>query len=251
VNDNYAGAARFYDLFAGDDDLGFFLKAAEDSGGPCLEFGVGTGRVALEIAKRGFLVVGIDLSASMLAAAREKLARETEEVRDRLSLIRADMRFFDLKRKFGFIYSPGGGFQECLTEDDRKSCLERVRSHMAPRARLVFALWLPSLDRKYGIRRSEKPKVLPDGRRVMRSIVWHEAREGVFPIIDIFYQVYAGERLEEEHRVTSPVNILDPGQVVGMLEGSNFELLEVYGDFGMKRFEPGDEWMVIVARTRL
>lgn len=45
------------------------LRAAP---GPCLEIGVGTGRVALPLAERGLTVVGVDLSAPMLAALREK-----------------------------------------------------------------------------------------------------------------------------------------------------------------------------------
>ena len=231
--------------------MNYFLAAAKDAGGPCLELGVGTGRVALALAGNGLDVVGIDVSTGMLDVAREKLAQETTEVRERVTLVEADMRSFDLGEEFGFIYSPGGGFQECLTQEDRKGCLESVQNHMRPRGRLALALWLPSLDRAYGILRPENPRVLPDGRSVIRSIVWHEAREDEFPMIDIFYQVYSGRRLEGELQVSSVVNIVDPQQLRQALTGGGLDILEEYGDFAMHRYEPGDEWMVVLARRSI
>ena len=44
------------------------------SGGPVLELGVGTGRIAIPIAAAGISVVGVDLSAGMLAVAGEAAA---------------------------------------------------------------------------------------------------------------------------------------------------------------------------------
>src|SRR6516164_488933 len=62
-------------------DISFYLDLARRTGGEVLEIGVGTRRVALELAKAGFRVTGIDLSPDMLAIAAEKatardLARE-------------------------------------------------------------------------------------------------------------------------------------------------------------------------------
>jgi cyclopropane fatty-acyl-phospholipid synthase-like methyltransferase len=248
---SYDETASFYDLFAESDDIQFFVEQAAEAGHQCLELGVGTGRVAVELAKRGHRVVGIDISAGMLAVARDKIAREANHVDGRISVIRTDMRCFALRRRFDLLYSPGGGFQECLTKDDMDRCLERVRCHMKPKARLVLAIWLPSLDRKYGVRDFEEHEVTRDGRTVIRSIVWQEAREGMLPTIEIFHQVFTGERLKEEHRVSTVVNILDPKQLRRTLSDGGFEMLEEFGDFEMKPYEPGDEWMVTVARARL
>ena len=77
----YAGATlhvRSYDSINRSDrpvllgDISFFLDLARRAGGDVLEVGVGTGRVAVELAKSGIQVIGLDLSADMLAIAAEK-----------------------------------------------------------------------------------------------------------------------------------------------------------------------------------
>ena len=54
--------------------------------GPALEFGIGTGRIALPLAARGVSVSGIDLSEAMVARLRAKPgsdARSRRAVADR------------------------------------------------------------------------------------------------------------------------------------------------------------------------
>jgi SAM-dependent methyltransferase len=48
-------------------DIAFYFDLARRAGGEALEIGVGTGRVAVELAKAGIHVTGVDLSAAMLA----------------------------------------------------------------------------------------------------------------------------------------------------------------------------------------
>ena len=54
------------------DDIPFYLGEALSIGGPVLELGCGTGRVAIPIAQTGVNVVGIDNSDAMLEHARIK-----------------------------------------------------------------------------------------------------------------------------------------------------------------------------------
>jgi len=65
-----------YDAMAasipGGDDVAFYRSLAEQAGGPVVELGCGTGRVAIPLAEAGFDVTGIDRSAGMLARARMK-----------------------------------------------------------------------------------------------------------------------------------------------------------------------------------
>jgi SAM-dependent methyltransferase len=64
-----------------------------------LDAGCGTGRVAMELARRGLDVVGVDLDAEMLAAAREKAPL--------LDWIEADLSDVDLGRTFDGIVMAG------------------------------------------------------------------------------------------------------------------------------------------------
>lgn len=65
-------------------------------GASILDVGCGTGRHAIELARKGFSVTGIDLSAGMLEQARKKA--EAAEVA--VELIHADATSFSLEKQF-------------------------------------------------------------------------------------------------------------------------------------------------------
>jgi ubiquinone/menaquinone biosynthesis C-methylase UbiE len=68
----YDTIARIYDPWSRTvvEDVSFYVEEAVASGGPVLELGVGSGRIAVPIAAAGIEVVGVDLSAGMLDVAR-------------------------------------------------------------------------------------------------------------------------------------------------------------------------------------
>jgi len=65
-----------------------------------LELGSGTGRHAIELARRGCSVTGVDLSARMVARAREARARLPQGLRERLEFRRADATSYSPPRAF-------------------------------------------------------------------------------------------------------------------------------------------------------
>ena len=69
----YDEIASFYDPWSRSvtEDVGFYVEQALASGGPVVELAVGTGRIAVPIAKAGISVIGVDTSPEMLAVARE------------------------------------------------------------------------------------------------------------------------------------------------------------------------------------
>jgi SAM-dependent methyltransferase len=149
----YAGATlhvRSYDsINAGDrpvtrGDAGFYLDLARRSGGEVLEIGVGTGRVALQLAAAGVRVTGVDASAAMLAIAAEKAAGAG--VADRLRLECADMRTFDLAgEKFALAIVPFRAFQVLLSPEDQLAALASIRRHLRPSGFLALHLFDPDL----------------------------------------------------------------------------------------------------------
>src|SRR6266508_1976166 len=93
--------AALYDLDApsGDAAIDWFRGLARMTGGPVLELGVGSGRVAVPLAKDGTQVVGIDRSKGMLARA----AKRAKEQRAKLTLVEADVRTLSLERTFPLV----------------------------------------------------------------------------------------------------------------------------------------------------
>ena len=72
----YDRIARLYDPWSVSvvEDVPFYLERARRSGGPVVELGVGTGRIAIPIAADGIQVIGVDSSEGMLEVARERAA---------------------------------------------------------------------------------------------------------------------------------------------------------------------------------
>ena len=86
--------ARLYDVDLLEDpgDLDLYLALAARTGGPILELGVGTGRLAVPLAAAGYRVTGVDLDPAMLARARARAAAAAGAPPRRLTLHRGDAR---------------------------------------------------------------------------------------------------------------------------------------------------------------
>jgi len=77
-------------------EVDFVLEELElPSGASILDIGCGTGRHSVELAKRGYAVTGLDLSAEMLAMAAE--AADASGIR--VEWVHSDATQFSLSRK--------------------------------------------------------------------------------------------------------------------------------------------------------
>jgi SAM-dependent methyltransferase len=137
----YDQIARLYDPWSRSvvEDVPFYLEEARRSGGPVLELGVGTGRIAVPVAAAGIDVVGVDLSAGMLAVAREQaeLAGATIDLRQ------GDMRDPPVEAEFPLVLIPFRSLLHMETDADRRSVLAAVTRLLAPGGRLIFDVFAP------------------------------------------------------------------------------------------------------------
>lgn len=140
--DPFAAVAPFYDLdLEGyDDDLFLYRQLASEAGGAVLELGCGTGRVARALADEGVEVVGVDLSRSMLAIARDRLAGSD------VTFHEADFRTLELGRRFPLVLVPLGGLQHMATLDDVVLALEGAKRHVTPDGLVVIDVEAPNAD---------------------------------------------------------------------------------------------------------
>jgi len=127
-------------------DTDFYQRLASETGGPILEVGCGTGRVAAALAVDGHEVVGVDLSGPMLRLAEQRREALSADAAARLSFHRADMRTLDLGRDFALIVTPARVFQFMLTSAAQREALAALRTHLRPNGRLVLDLFDPRLD---------------------------------------------------------------------------------------------------------
>src|SRR3954470_18082966 len=84
-------------------DVAFYVELARAADGPVVELAVGTGRVAIPVARAtGRPVIGIDSSQGMLAQARSRAV----EAGVALDLREADIRELELEEPAALIYCP-------------------------------------------------------------------------------------------------------------------------------------------------
>jgi SAM-dependent methyltransferase len=129
-----------------DGDIDFYRGLARETGGPILEVGCGTGRVATALVADGHEVLGVDLSAPMLRLAELRRAALPPDAAARLTFDQADMATLDLGRDFALVVAPSRVFQFMLTTDAQRQALVALRSHLRRDARLVLDLFDPLFD---------------------------------------------------------------------------------------------------------
>ena len=100
-----------------------------------LDAGCGTGRVAIELVRRGIDCVGVDLDREMLAAASQKAPT--------LDWVEADLKDFNLGRTFD-IAVLAGNVMIFVLPGSEKAVLRNVASHLEPHGVLVAGFQLGS-----------------------------------------------------------------------------------------------------------
>jgi SAM-dependent methyltransferase len=115
------------------EDLPFWRQLAAESGGPVLDIGAGTGRVALELARAGHTVTALDLDAVLLDELRARAAGLAVDT------VVGDARTFALGRRFALCIVPMQTIQ-LLGGPGRRAFLARAREHLLERGLLAIAL---------------------------------------------------------------------------------------------------------------
>ncbi len=147
--DTYGNAfADVYDAWYGDlGDLDAVVDAvataAELVDGAVLELGVGTGRIAIPLAARGFEVVGVDASAAMVDQLVAKPG--SGEVETHLVDLR-DVGTIPHAARFGVVFAAFNTLLNLATADDRRRCFDGLVEVMAPDGRLAIEAVVPGPD---------------------------------------------------------------------------------------------------------
>jgi SAM-dependent methyltransferase len=140
-----------------DVDLPLWRELAEERGGPVLDLGCGTGRVALDLAARGHDVTALDVDADLVA----ELGRRARDRDLRVTTVVADARSFELDRSYPLAIAPMQVAQ-LLGPEGMSAMLERVHAALAPGGLLAVAL----ADPFEAVPPGEALMPLPDMREV-------------------------------------------------------------------------------------
>jgi SAM-dependent methyltransferase len=109
--------------------------------GAALELGIGTGRIALPLARRGVRVHGIDLSAAMVARLRAKPGA------DRIGVTIGDFATTTVEGSFSVAYLVFNTINNLTTQDGQVACFQNVAAHLEPGGCFVIEVGVPALQR--------------------------------------------------------------------------------------------------------
>lgn len=259
-----AALARLYDLDLAEDpgDLDLYLALAERTGDPIVELAVGTGRVAVLLARAGHHVIGVDADEAMLARARVRANAATPKngsPAPRVTLFRRDM--VEVRRADLGPDLAGGAHLAILALNSILLLADRARQRavlatmaglLAPGGVAAVDVWLPQIDdlaRFDGRLSLEWLRTDPDtGREVMKqAAAWYDDASRIVTLTTIFDEAEPGGA---PHRWTrsDALRLITADELTSFAEDAGVIVERLAGDHDLGEFGPGSERAVLIAR---
>jgi SAM-dependent methyltransferase len=228
----YDAIAELYDPWSVSvtEDIGFYVDEARRAGGPVVELGIGTGRIAVPVAADGIHVIGIDSSPGMLEVCGRRAALAGVELDLRLG----DLRDPPVDERVPLVICPFRSYLHMHTHAHRRQALAAARDLLLDDGRLVFDVFAPA------------PDDITDthGR-------WLEREPGIF------------ERAEwdtDGHTLTLSVRgrgnettltlaWVEPHAWRALLEETGFEIEATYGWFDRRPYDGGEDTIFVARRA--
>jgi SAM-dependent methyltransferase len=231
VSSPYDAIAELYDPWSVSvvEDVGFYLDEARRSGGPVVELGVGTGRIAVPIAAEGIRVIGIDSSRGMLDVCARRAALAGVEVDLRVG----DLRDPPVRERVPLVICPFRSLLHMHTDEDRRAVLGAVQNLLLSGGRFVFDVFTPATD-----------DIAHTHDR------WLEREPGIFELArwDETARTLTLTVRGPDGETTMALAWLSVDEWRALLEGAGFEVEACYGWFDRTPFKGQDDSVWIVRK---
>jgi len=239
----YDPLASIYDLeYDHDYDLPFWLSLAAREAGPIIEWGAGTGRIAVPLAAAGHAVTAVELSAGMVERGRSK--------NQSVGWILGDMRSADPGHRYGMAICTFNSFLCMRSIDDALVFLRNAREHLVPGGLLGIEVSAFSPEELAGgpELRHDFTRDLPDGRLDRFSVSTYDAATQLMRM-RLFYERYDASGVlatRRAHDLTIRTTTRD--ELILMLRLAGFETEAVYGGFEAEPFTSASDYLLALAR---
>ena len=127
----------------GDEEAAVEFLARRAGEGPILELAIGTGRLALPLAERGFRVDGIDIAPAMVDRLRAKPGG------DAISVVIGDFADVAVSGEYALVFVAWNSFFNLLTQEDQLRCFANVVPRLAEGGRFVIEAFSPAFLYRY------------------------------------------------------------------------------------------------------
>jgi len=208
------------------EDVPFYVSLAVDTAGPLVELAVGSGRVAIPVARAtGRTVIGVDSSPAMLAQARAAAS----DAGVALDLREGDMRDLELAEPAGLVYCPYRALLHLPTWADRRRVFERVARSLRRGGKFAWNVF--AFDHHVAARQ--------DGQRQDTPVPHHVAYDVADNRIDL--------RLDDGS--TTSLWWATKNEWLGLIDVAGLELEALYGGFDRSPLtEESREYVFVAVR---
>ncbi len=232
-NKVFANYGKYYDLIYLDKDYDrecdfleeIFSKFSEKRPNRILDVGCGTGGHALRLAKRGYDVIGIDFSKSMIRIANDK-ARERDVLYKKPDFVVMDARYLGFVNHFDACIAMFAVVSYITSNRDLLLFFRETRHLLRENSLFIFDFW-------YGpavliVKPSERIKSIRDGDLTVIRIAKPEL-DILNHVCKVRYSllILKGNMLIDEVFEEHVVRYFFPQEILHYLEENNFELLEL------------------------
>jgi len=188
--------------------------------GRALELGIGTGRIALPLARRGVPVHGIDLSSAMLARLRAKPGA------DAVGVTVGDFASATVDGRFAVAYLVFNTIMNLTMQAEQVACFANVASHLEPGGCFLVEVGVPELQR---LPPGETARAFHVGEARWGIDEYDVARQG---LVSHHFEVVDG-RLE---RFSAPFRYVWPAELDLMAQLAGMRLRDRWGGWRREPF---------------
>jgi len=230
----YDPIARVYDPWSTGviEDISFYVEEALAAGGPVVELGVGTGRIAIPTAMAGVRVIGVDSSPGMLEVCGEHA--RTAGVAERLDLRLGDLRRPPVDERVKLVTCPFRAYLHLASDEERLEALTAARKLLRRGGQLVFDVFTPSaedIEETHGL--------------------WLEREPGIFERADWDSDAQTLTLSVRGQLGESTMTLwwLEPERWQTLLAEAGFALDACYGWFDRRPYAGGEDSVWVARRT--
>lgn len=223
-------------------DIPFWIESVNMYGKPVLELTCGTGRIITEILDRSHQSTGIDNSESMLSVARNKSPY--------INWINADVRNFNLNRKFPLIIFPYNAFCHFLKSSDVTNCLSCIKDHLTTDGTLIIDIFNPSSQYLMELlsNRTRHLSTFRDHHKQQQvtmkmNRVYSESKQVINAKLIFEFSDSQSNSIEEFQ-----YKVYFPQEIDNLVKQNSFSIQDKFGDFKWSPFNADSSRQILVCK---
>lgn len=220
-----------------------FARYADEKPKLVLDMACGSGSMTLPLARRGYDMIGLDLSADMLGRARERL---TEAGFPEVLLLEQDMTAFELYGTVDAVVCCLDSINHLTARGALNKCFSLVHNYLNPRGLFLFDVNTPA---KFAAIYGENDYILDD-EQTGALCAWRNYYDKRTQICDFDLTIFTprGDGTYTREDTLQRERCYTERQLKLALKRSGFELLGIFGDYDFTPAEETDERWYVVAR---